>query len=326
MGINDVVVGPMRLSELRSKAASGAVHGESLVWRDGLEDWRPLRTIPELLAVIEEVASRRPSASGSVTAALGEGDPGLAGSRSMETLSASRASEFAAALPRRRGPGLSVYLAVFSALGLGLTVGFVFFGGERPVQTVVKYVEASARPSDGNSGVTIPGPRLSAAPAGSGENAAAAEGRVLHAAPRGPEKSGAVAGAAAPDRLESQALAALGAPGVEGPGEVAVRSNPGQPLDSGQVQRTVSRYTGSVKRSCWQPALDTRDADAPATARVVVTLEVGPDGRVTSAKTSPEPPGYRGLAACIAGRVRGWQFPVSGAITTINVPFVFAAQ
>ena len=39
-----------------------------------------------------------------------------------------------------------------------------------------------------------------------------------------------------------------------------------------------------------------------------------------------DPKGYRGLAQCISNRVRGWQFPPSGDTTTVNVPFVFAAQ
>jgi hypothetical protein len=42
--------------------------------------------------------------------------------------------------------------------------------------------------------------------------------------------------------------------------------------------------------------------------------------------TNGDPRGYRGLANCIAGRVRGWQFPASGSGTTVNVPFVFVAQ
>ena len=62
VGINGVPVGPIRLSELRSKAASGAVNKESLVWRDGFEDWRPLKTYPELVAIVEEgVSSARAS-------------------------------------------------------------------------------------------------------------------------------------------------------------------------------------------------------------------------------------------------------------------------
>src|SRR6478609_2630916 len=54
--------GPIRLSELRSKAASGSVNRESLVWRDGFEDWRPLGTFPELSAIVDEsVSSARAS-------------------------------------------------------------------------------------------------------------------------------------------------------------------------------------------------------------------------------------------------------------------------
>jgi predicted Zn finger-like uncharacterized protein len=101
---------------------------------------------------------------------------------------------------------------------------------------------------------------------------------------------------------------------------------PGTELGAGQLQSTVAKYTGGVKRSCWQPALDTRDKDAPTSARVNVTITVAPSGNVQDVSTSGDPRGYPGLASCIAGRVRGWQFPAASASTTLNVPFVFAAQ
>ena len=98
-------------------------------------------------------------------------------------------------------------------------------------------------------------------------------------------------------------------------------------LDGAQIQSTVARYTGSVKRACWQPALDTRDKDAPTTARVNVAITVLPSGSVSNAVVNGgDPKGYRGLSQCISSRVRGWQFPPSGDTTTVNVPFVFAAQ
>jgi outer membrane biosynthesis protein TonB len=109
-------------------------------------------------------------------------------------------------------------------------------------------------------------------------------------------------------------------------GNQTTNSSSGRPLDSAAVQGTVRRYTGSVKRSCWQPALDTRDANAPTSARVSVAITVGATGSVQNVSTSGDPKGYRGLATCIARRVRGWQFPASSGTTTVNVPFVFAAQ
>ena len=57
VAINGVPVGPVRVSELRRKAASGAVTEDSLVWQEGLEEWRPVRAIPELAALVREAAA-----------------------------------------------------------------------------------------------------------------------------------------------------------------------------------------------------------------------------------------------------------------------------
>jgi hypothetical protein len=61
VGINGVPVGPVRLSELRRKAATGAITEESLVWREGFEEWLPLRTFPELVAMLRDAGSGRAS-------------------------------------------------------------------------------------------------------------------------------------------------------------------------------------------------------------------------------------------------------------------------
>ncbi|HMI88984.1 MAG TPA: GYF domain-containing protein [Polyangiaceae bacterium] len=57
VGINGVPVGPVRLSDLRRKAANGLISEESLVWREGFEEWVPLRTFPELAAILKESAT-----------------------------------------------------------------------------------------------------------------------------------------------------------------------------------------------------------------------------------------------------------------------------
>jgi predicted Zn finger-like uncharacterized protein len=48
VSINDVPVGPIRRDELAKKISSGAVTGESLAWREGYDDWRPIKDIVEL--------------------------------------------------------------------------------------------------------------------------------------------------------------------------------------------------------------------------------------------------------------------------------------
>jgi predicted Zn finger-like uncharacterized protein len=65
VAINGVPVGPIRVAEVRRKAALGAVTEDSLVWQEGLDEWRPLRLFPELAASVREAMSRlsRPPSS-----------------------------------------------------------------------------------------------------------------------------------------------------------------------------------------------------------------------------------------------------------------------
>ncbi len=55
--INGVPVGPIRIAEVRRKAALGAVTEDSLVWQEGLEEWRPVRAFAELAAIVREAAT-----------------------------------------------------------------------------------------------------------------------------------------------------------------------------------------------------------------------------------------------------------------------------
>ena len=48
VAIKDVPVGPMTRDELARKIDAGAVTAESLCWREGMDDWRPLGELPEL--------------------------------------------------------------------------------------------------------------------------------------------------------------------------------------------------------------------------------------------------------------------------------------
>ncbi len=56
VAINGVPVGPVRVAEVRRKAALGAVTEDSLVWQEGLDEWRPLRSFPELAAIVRTAA------------------------------------------------------------------------------------------------------------------------------------------------------------------------------------------------------------------------------------------------------------------------------
>ncbi|MBI2393547.1 MAG: zinc-ribbon domain-containing protein [Deltaproteobacteria bacterium] len=67
VAIEEVPVGPIRLSELRAKYAQGAITDDSLVWREGYEEWRPLRTLTDLHTVVcEEVSGAHGPGRGSL--------------------------------------------------------------------------------------------------------------------------------------------------------------------------------------------------------------------------------------------------------------------
>lgn len=332
VGINGVPVGPIRLSELRSKAAAGAVNKDSLVWRDGFEDWRALKTYPELVAIVEEgVSSARasltpftPAASDArdAIAKTAQATEVTAPSQSAVTGSAVVTDEISAYVPQRRGTSPMIWVAMVIAIGLGLTLGFVLFSGQKPGETkiVEKIVEREvpakelSQPEAPNAGAATPTPDAQTPKKTGGAGKA-----VATAAPSSEGKP-------LPGLSDLGRLGGIGpatGPNVNGP---SGSSNNGAQLDSSQIQSTVSRYTGAVKRRCWQPALDARAKDAPMTAKVTVSITIGGTGTVQSANASGEPRGYPGLASCIASSVRSWQFPASGGTTIANVPFVFAGQ
>jgi hypothetical protein len=45
---NSAQLGPVSLDELRAKIAAGEVSGSDMAWREGMPDWRPISTLPEL--------------------------------------------------------------------------------------------------------------------------------------------------------------------------------------------------------------------------------------------------------------------------------------
>ena len=71
-GLRDLPVGPLTRREVASRIESGDLTGESLVWREGMDDWRPLHTVEDLAEVYREAAQR---VSGGLLGTLGTKEP-----------------------------------------------------------------------------------------------------------------------------------------------------------------------------------------------------------------------------------------------------------
>jgi predicted Zn finger-like uncharacterized protein len=65
VGVGGVPLGPVRVDVIREKAQSGQVDGDTLVWREGFDEWQPLKKFPELLEVVRTAQSSRHAAYGS---------------------------------------------------------------------------------------------------------------------------------------------------------------------------------------------------------------------------------------------------------------------
>lgn len=81
VAIQDVPVGPMTRDELSRKIEAGAVNAQSLCWREGMDDWRPMGELAELAALLRRShvpgAARGSVRPGRVPPAV----PGPAGTR-----------------------------------------------------------------------------------------------------------------------------------------------------------------------------------------------------------------------------------------------------
>jgi len=397
VGINGVPVGPVRLSELRRKAAAGLITEESLVWREGFEEWLPLRTFPELVAMLKDAgsnrasltpapgpnaqsnrpmappgASRGPGAMVPSMAARPNPPPraGAAAARNNVVALASRrataekidgfgepavdedikfetetpppvapagdpffpatASTMTSPVDSRGHSGLGTRLAesrrAHPAAWLVVGLGGMFLGVAAMVFLLPK---ANSKPTVQIVSVMVPTP---AAPAGAGEGEATVGPIEVSAAATKPT-TGGTKGPKTPDPAAGTPAATplTGLTGLTGlvggptaPSGGTAKSGGGGQLVAADVERVVQSHRAFVKRQCWETALAGRPPSAPSSARVLVSMNVAPDGKVQSA-TATGGDGYPGLATCVQGQVRNWAFPPSDG-STVQVPFVFAAQ
>ncbi len=301
---------PPEIRERAASTSSGATDADSVAPAVTTE-----APIPDIAMPSDDVPSSR----------------GVASSRrpSMFSLRPSYESLVAELKDRKKHPW-AVPFAVAGALVLGVTFGFVLFGDQKTkiikqvVEVPAQAAESKAQSKDSGQAATT-----------QDEEAQPEEAKVAAATTQksnkttGSSSTSGTSSSASSEKISKGLKGLDGLDGLNGPASgpsSGKGSSGGRPLEATQIQGTVSKYQTSVKRGCWQPALMSRDKNAPSTARVTVSIGVASTGQVTSASSSGDPKGYPGLSSCITSRVRGWRFPRSGGSTTVKVPFVFAAQ
>src|SRR5262245_31165681 len=111
---------------------------------------------------------------------------------------------------------------------------------------------------------------------------------------------------------------------ADSPHPTAAPREPGQLPENLTVEHIapgVAAARTRRKAKCWQPALDSRGADAPTDARVTVSAVIDPSGTVNTVETDEPSRHYPKLSSCVAGVVRSMKFPQATKPTSVNIPF-----
>ncbi|WP_437757977.1 GYF domain-containing protein [Sorangium sp. So ce1389] len=233
--------------------------------------------------------------------------------------------------PRRRS-GMSplAYAFIAMAAAFGGVSAYVLLSPKQPppVQVVTAPAAPIQQPASLPTAAPPPPPSVDPetppAETASPRSEVAAPGRPGSAASQRPQPEKPVAsGSSAP--IDRSGFGA-GVPGPSsGPGAQGAGSGLSQ-LSQGEISSVVESNRPSVRRHCWQPALDARASNASTTARVSASVVIGASGAVQSVSAGGSEKDYPGLSSCIASRIKSWRFPPSSGSTPVTIPFVFAAQ
>lgn len=234
--------------------------------------------------------------------------------------------------PRRRS-GMSplAYAFIAMAAAFGGVSAFVLLSPKpQPVQ-VVTAPPPQSQPADLPTAAPPPPPSVepdAPAPAetASARPEVASTGKAGGvASQRPPPDKPAAPPASASAQFDRSGFGA-GVPGPSsGPGSQGVGAGL-TPLSQGEISGVVESNRPSVRRHCWQPALDARASNAASTARVSASVVIAASGAVQSVSAGGSEKDYPGLSSCIASRIKSWRFPPSSGSTPVTIPFVFAAQ
>ena len=235
----------------------------------------------------------------------------------------SAASSMVAAQPpyqQKKGVPLWFWPILVLALGFGGGIAFIAFRPQVPPAPGVIQMPpppaATTAPATPTATNDVPTPTPSAEPAaatsadpkGKTGGTSTVAAKTTAKAPETPEKKGLDLG---------NLVTGSGGPNV-GPNS-SPGSTSGGGLDQAGVERVVAVHRTGVKRTCWERG----GADQKSSVNVTVTVNVAPNGSVSSTSSSGDDPV---VAKCIESQVRTWQFPAPGSNTTINIPFKFVRQ
>jgi hypothetical protein len=355
VAVNDSPVGPHTRDEIARMLLAGTVNAQSLAWREGLDDWLPIRSIPELAAYCLPAQARgslapapfvQPAQRSELAPVGGRAGPAQiytledwGGVAEPSTANSQIAINPLLAVPAQepRSPSLPSWPAMFAlAGGFAFLMSALTILGARWLQTDRPQAPAAAAAAPAAAPPSLAQPQQQAQAEAENtdykvielEDPGMQSERVAGGRPRaaGAGAQSAKSGAKNLSAEQREMLARMGGdpgsdiaglatPKADGPGKA-------QHLEGGltaaQLSQVVLRGRKNLQR-CYETAL--RGAGSTETIRLDVSVTVSPSGNVTTAKAAGQ--GLPGMSECIERTVRMWRFPDAGESTQTKFPVVF---
>jgi predicted Zn finger-like uncharacterized protein len=337
VAIRNQPMGPMSEEAIRRHIENGEVTLNSLVWREGFDEWRPLGQVRDLAYLAEAAAKKAGGASGVATwrESIFELPAGTRGAGGVTSL----------APP---APTLNRYLVngivAVIAFALGMVFMYLVSSGEasapptdEPVGGGVPVVEEVTTSGElptlrsGSLTIQLTNPTIVAEealnpPAGNGTAAATgtagtSNGTRTTGGRSGTPRSTGTSGTSPAPVVPGQNLGPAGGQirgGTPTTGMTVGGSQP-RPLTAQQILPVVSAGQSGIQH-CYDQAR-VRDYVLDLSVRLVV--EIAPDGSVRNTSMTSDDYITGDLESCILGRVRSWQFPRASATSRVVLPFAF---
>jgi len=331
VSIRNQPMGPMNEEAIRRHIESGEVNVNSLVWREGFDEWRPLGQVRDL-AYLAELALK---------AAGGERAAG--GRDSIFDLPPMQPAAIVQAPP---GSPLQRWLvhAIVAVVSFALGMVVMYLVSDREGSTAADRVPASAGlpaveevatggealPTLRSGGLTIQltNPTVVAeetmSPEGSSGTASSKGGGTRRSGSRSSGDGGGADAGTGPGPtgfLPGRDTEPIGGTIRTGGGAVTVGGGAAspRPLSAQQILPVVQAGQSGIQH-CYNQA---RARDFIADLSLRLTIEISPDGSVRQATLTSEDYITGELESCIVTRVRQWQFPRATATSRVVLPFSF---
>jgi hypothetical protein len=342
VAIDDAPVGPMRREEVARRLTAGGIGPDSLAWREGLDDWMPIRAIAELAVLCPPstmgvqphgLAPGPIGGRGGAAPSFALDDWGPVGDRSGQF--ADRSGQFAApghessspALAAPRGPSMPMMFAL--ACGFAFLMSLLTIFGARWLREQPPAAAAPVAQAPTAATATAPQPAAGTAGAGASDMTIGLAETVQNAP--SVRKGGGASGTNTKPKKELTAaqkemLARMGGGDntdltkLQRAGDQPV-AGPGRTqgaLNADQMTGVVQRGKKNLQR-CYEVAM--RGAGADNTIRLDVDLTVSPNGNATNVAVRGQ--GLPGMAECIQRTVKMWRFPNASEATPLSFPLLF---